>query len=135
MRGDILPRAVPLHVQVAVLTTFTILYLVVALWVKAMVMFSVLVCTVYVSTVLAAREPANRDRGEKKKDTMKQCPGSSVHKPGTNEVNSAFISLIYGPKSHFLYPLQRWSLSCPPFLIYHYLKVFLEQDHSDPVHS
>jgi len=41
------------------------LYLVVALWVKAVVMFSVLVCTVYVSTVLAARKPVST-RGQEK---------------------------------------------------------------------
>lgn len=78
-RGDFLLRVVPLHVQVTVMTTLTILYLIVAFWVKAVVMFSVLVCTVYVSTVLTAREPANRDR-EEKKETMKWCPGSSIHK-------------------------------------------------------
>lgn len=46
-------------------------YLVVALWVKAVVMFSVLVCTVYVSTVLAAREPASTrgaQKGERKRE-------------------------------------------------------------------
>lgn len=42
-------------------------YLVVALRVKAVVMFSILVCTVYVSTVLTARKPANMRGGQKKK--------------------------------------------------------------------
>lgn len=41
-------------------------YLVVALWVKAVIMFSILVCTVYMSTVLTAREPANMRGGQKK---------------------------------------------------------------------
>lgn len=44
---------------------FTSESLVVALWVKAVVMFSVLVCTVYVSTVLAARKPVST-RGQEK---------------------------------------------------------------------
>ena len=52
---------------------WALLYLVVALWVKAVVMFSVLVRAVYVSTVLTAREPANRRGRENKPLSWQQC--------------------------------------------------------------
>lgn len=56
----------PLHSGSCANNFLPFLYLVVALWVKAVVMFSVLVCTVYMSTVLTAREPANVRRGQEK---------------------------------------------------------------------
>lgn len=111
---------------------WALLYLVVALWIKAVVMFSVLVCAVYVSTVLTAREPANRREGER----INHCPGSSACKQGTNKLSPvpAFNSHVYGIKPHLPYPLQGWWPSCLPLLICHYLKVLLEPDHSGLVH-
>lgn len=56
----------PLHSGSCADNFLPFFYLVVALWVKAVVMFSILVCTVYMSTVLTAREPANMRGGQKK---------------------------------------------------------------------
>lgn len=115
-----------------VLLLWALLYLVVALGVEAVVMFSVLVGAVYVSTVLTAREPANRREGE----TINHCPGSNACKQSTNKLSPvpAFSSHVYGIKPHLLYPFQGWWPLCLPLLICHYLKVLLEPDHSGPVH-
>lgn len=122
----------PRYVQGAVLLFWALLYLVVALGVQAVVMLSVLVGAVYVSTVLTAREPANRREGER----INHCPGSSACKQGTNKLSPvpAFISHVYGIKPHLLYPLQGWWPLHLPLLICHYLKALLEPDHSGPVH-
>lgn len=116
----------------SVLLPGALLYLVVALGVEAVVVLSVLVGAVYVSTVLTAREPANRREG----DTVNHCPGSNACKQGTNKLSPvpAFISHVYGIKPHLLYPLQGWWPLRLPLLICHYLKVLLEPDHSGPVH-
>jgi len=55
----------PLHSGSCAANFLPFFYLVVALWVKAVVMFAILVCTVYVSTMLTAREPANVRGGQK----------------------------------------------------------------------